>query len=83
MNTEVPEWMKPNESGVILTGKQREGPDGTKQTYLEVLELGKKIDSTVLNWLFRLYLRTNIPIKVQIDGGYNWYGTTEFFQEVK
>ena len=83
VNPEVPEWMKPSDSGVILTGKQRESPDGSKQTYLEVLELGKKIDSTVLNWLFRLYLRTNIPIKVQIDGGYNWYGTTEFFQEVK
>jgi len=83
MNTEVPEWMKPSKSGVILTGKQRDSPDGTKQTYLEVLELGKKIDSTVLNWLFRLYLRTGVPIKVQIDGGYNWYCTTEFFQEVK
>jgi hypothetical protein len=83
MNTEVPEWMKPSDSGVILTGKQRDSPNGTKQTYLEVLELGKKIDSTVLNWLFRLYLRTSIPIKVQIDGGYNWYGTAEFFDTTK
>jgi hypothetical protein len=79
MNTEVPEWMKPSKSGVILTGKQREGPDGTKQTYLEVLELGKKIDSTVLNWLFRLYLKTGVPMKIQIGGGYNLYGNDSFF----
>jgi hypothetical protein len=83
VNEEVPGWLKPNKSGVILTGKQKESPDGTIFQYLEVLELGKKIDSTVLNWLFRLYLRTNIPIKVQIDGGYNWYGTAEFFDTTK
>jgi hypothetical protein len=82
-NTDVPEWMKPSKSGVIITGKQSEHQDGSKHVYLDVVETGRKIDATVLNWLFRLYLRTSIPIKVQIDGGYNWYGTTEFFQEVK
>ena len=83
MNTEVPEWMKPNESGVILTGKQKEGPDGTIFQYLEVLEMGKKIDSSILNWLFRLYLRTGVPVKVQIDGGFNWYGNEAFFDMEK
>jgi hypothetical protein len=83
MNAEVPEWMKPSKSGVILAGKQRKGPDGSSQTYLEVLEMGKKIDATVLNWLFQLYLRTNVPMKIQIGGGYNWYGTTEFFDIAK
>jgi hypothetical protein len=75
--------MKPSESNVIITGKQSEHPDGSKHVYLEVTEMGKKIDATVLNWLFRLYLRTNIPIKVQIGGGYNWYGTAEFFDTTK
>jgi hypothetical protein len=75
--------MKPSKAGVILTGKEWEDADGTKQVFLEVLEMGKKIDSTVLNWLFRLHLRTAIPMKIQIDGGHNLYGTDEFIKAIK
>jgi hypothetical protein len=76
-------WMKPSESGVIISGKEWEDAEGSKQVYLEVTETGRKIDSTVLNWLFRLYLRTAIPMKVQIGGGHNGYGTNEFFEATK
>jgi hypothetical protein len=76
-------WMKPSESGVIISGKEWVDTDGAKQVFLEVLEMGKKIDPTVLNWLFRLYLRTAIPMKIQIDGGYNLYGTAEFLNAIK
>ena len=79
----VPEWMKPSESGVIITAKEWEDAEGVKQVYLEVTETGRKIDSTVLSWLFRLFLRTTIPMKVQIGGGHNWYGTNEFFEATK
>ena len=82
-NTDIPEWMKPNKAGVIITGMGWDRPDGSKQVYLEVTETGKKIDSTVLNWLFKLHLRAGIPLKIQIDRGYNWYGPKEFFQEAK
>jgi hypothetical protein len=82
-NDNVPEWMKPSESGVIITPKDWTHPDGSKQVFLEILEMGKKIDSTVLNWLFRTYLRTQVPMKIQIEGGYNWYGTNEFFESTK
>ena len=79
-NPDVPEWMKPSESNVILTAREWTHPDGSKHAYLNVVEMGKKIDSSVLNWLFRLYLRTQIPMKIQIDGGLNWYGSQEFFE---
>jgi len=82
-NDNVPEWMKPSKSGVIITAKDWTHPDGSKQVFLEILEMGKKIDSTVLNWLFRTYLRTQVPMKIQIEGGYNWYGTNEFFEATK
>jgi len=82
-NDNVPEWMKPSESGVIITTKDWTHPDGSKQVFLEILEMGKKIDSTVLNWLFRTYLRTQVPMKIQIGGGYNWYVTNEFFESTK
>ena len=77
-NTDVPEWMKPSVSNVIITGKELEKPDGSKQIYLEVVEAGKKIDSRALNWLFRLHLRTKIPIRVQVEGFYNWYESPTF-----
>jgi hypothetical protein len=77
-NNNVPEWMKPSKSGVIITGKDWTHPDGSKQVFLEILEMGKKIDSTVLNWLFRTYLRTQVPMKIQIGGGFNLYGNQAF-----
>ena len=76
----LPEWMKPNKSGVIVTGKEWTHPDGSKHLYLDVIETGKKIDSVVLNWLFKFNLRTGIPLSVQIDGGRNKYGTKEFLE---
>ena len=79
----LPMWMKPSESGVIISGKDWVDADGAKQVFLEVLEMGKKIDPTVLNWLFQLYLRTAIPMKIQIDGGHNLYGTAEFLNAIK
>jgi hypothetical protein len=75
--------MKPSKSGVIVTGKEWIHPDGSKQIYLDVIETGQKIDSSVLNWLFKLHLRTGISIKVQIDRGCNWYGPKEFFEVTK
>jgi hypothetical protein len=75
--------MKPNKAGVIVTGMGWDQPDGSKQVYLEVTETGKKIDSTVLNWLFKLHLRAGIPLKIQIDRGYNWYGPKEFIEATK
>ncbi len=82
-NTDIPEWLKPNKAGVIVTGKEWQHPDGSTRVYLEVVETGKKIDSTVLNWLFKLHLRSNIPLKIQVDGGLNWYGTLDFFEATK
>jgi hypothetical protein len=79
-NTDLPEWMKPSKAGVIVTGKGWQHPDGSSQVYLEVVETGKKIDATVLNWLFKLHLRSGISMKIQISGGFNWYGSKEFFE---
>ena len=73
----IPEWMKPNLSGVIITKRQWKNGD-----YLEIHETGKKIDAVVLNWLFLYHYTTDIPIRVQVSGGWTNYGTKEFLQEV-
>lgn len=72
-NMEIPEWMKPNLSKVIIT--RFPWKNGF---YLTITEAGQKIDSVVLNWLFHYHYTTNIPIKVQVSGGWMNYGTKEF-----
>jgi hypothetical protein len=76
-NYELPEWMKPNLCGAIITKRDWKGGK-----YLEIKELGKKIDSEVLNWLFLYHYTTDIPIQVEVSGGKYNYGPQEFLDEV-
>lgn len=72
----IPEWMKPNESGVILVFKELDGV-----SYLEATEAGKKIDSEVLSWLFSAVTKKIVQnLKYQVNGGWNYFGTKEFFE---
>jgi hypothetical protein len=69
----IPSWMKPSLSNVIIT--QRTYKD---IKYLEVFETGQKMDSSALSWLVQYCLSNKINVKYQIDGGWNWIGSTEF-----
>jgi hypothetical protein len=77
-NYELPEWMKPNLSGVIITSREYK----ENKVYLEVYETGKKIDAEVLNWLFLYHYTTDIPLRVQVNGGWNNFGPQEFLEEL-
>ena len=78
IDNEIPEWMKPEHSKIILTARPW-GEDNSK-VFLEASECGQKIDSSALNWLFGYFLRTETPLKVQIGGGWNYYGSEEFLK---
>ena len=65
--------MKPNKCGAILTWRKIEGID-----YIEAIETGKKLDSSVLSWLIMFNVNYKINIFYQIEGGANWIGTKEF-----
>lgn len=77
INLEIPEWLKPNLSGVIITRKQWKNGE-----YLEIKETNKEISSKVLNWIFTHHYTTDIPIRVQVCGGWNNYGPQDFLNEV-
>jgi hypothetical protein len=77
-NYEIPEWMKPNLSGVIITSRDY----GENKKYLEVLEMGKKIDAEVLNWIFLHHYTTDIPIRVQVNRGWYNFGPKDFLSEM-
>ena len=76
-NDKIAEWMKPNLCGVIITKKDWKGGN-----YLEINEMGKKIDATILNWLFTYHYSTDIPIRVQVSNGWYNYGPKDFLSEV-
>jgi hypothetical protein len=77
-NYEIPEWMKPNICGVIITSREYKD----NKIYLEVYETGKKIDSEVLTWLFLYHYTTDIPLRVQVNGGWNNFGPPEFLEKL-
>jgi uncharacterized cysteine cluster protein YcgN (CxxCxxCC family) len=69
----VPEWMKPERSGVILCRRERDGI-----AWLEVTEMGRKMDASVLNWLVLNVICKAQNIRYQIDGGWNYVGKPDF-----
>ena len=78
-----PEWLRPDRSKVIPTFKKY-GVEG--KIYLRLTEHKSKMDSSVLNWYFSFAMIHQVPISVQIEGGWNHYGPpdfVEFMQNVK
>ena len=75
---DFPEWMKPSLSNVIIVPRHI-----NDILYIDVVEAGAKIDSTVLNWLFLYTLEKKVNMRVQIAGGHHNYGTKEFQHAMK
>ena len=74
-NLEIPNWVKPNMSDVIITKRKIETHD-----YWDVIECGKKMDSSVLNWLMLHAINNSTNMVYRVDGGMNFLGTTEFIE---
>lgn len=76
-----PGWMKPSLSDVIITKASVRVPSesGMKVVeYYDVIEAGKKIDSSVLNWLLHWALDTGINVAYELDGRVHFVGDEEF-----
>jgi len=73
INLNIPEWLKPNRSNVILDFRKIENI-----LYLEVKEAGAKLSTEVLNWLLMEHLNNKINILYQMNYGWNWIGSEEF-----
>lgn len=73
LNTDIPEWMKPEQINAIISFKEVE-----KIPYVILVEAGETLDSKVLSWLFKYVLEHNFNFVWQIAGGINWIGSPEF-----
>lgn len=76
INKDFPEWMRPDISNVIVTGRIREGIE-----YSEVKETGKEISSTVLNWLVQETLRLQKNLLYRLNGQIYKVGSDEFHKK--
>jgi hypothetical protein len=71
----IPEWLKPNNSGVICTRRKINGI-----SFLDVVECGKQINSSVLNWLILEHINTGQNLRYRINGGINFIGQKDFIE---
>lgn len=74
---EIPEWLKPSESKVIMSWKKYSGGE-----YLEVKECGQKIDSTILNWIYIYSGQNNLNLAIEVAGSWYFRGLPEFTEEI-
>jgi hypothetical protein len=72
---EVPEWMKPSLSKVIMYWRSIEDIP-----YMSVVETGQQIDASVLNWIVQNALRAGFNVRYMVNGGWNLIGSTDFIE---
>jgi hypothetical protein len=77
-NPLVPEWMKPNHSNVIVTGRQLK-----EHVYWDLIECGEKLDSSILSWFFLFCLNNQINLVYRINGSINYLATPQFVEDYK
>lgn len=75
IDLEIPSWLKPSLSNIIISKRKIENIE-----YLEVIETGIKIDSSVLNWLVQYSILQNVNILYFVDGGVNRIGQQDFLK---
>lgn len=75
-----PNWMKPTESGVIITKKIP--PEGEAHSVYQVVETDKKIGASILNWLIHWALQGEINLQYQVDGKFHTLLSKKTQQEI-
>lgn len=77
INPEIPEWLKPSLSNVIIINQ-----DLADVPYYDVVETDGKIDSVALNWILLFAIRNKINLKYQVNGENNIFGSAAFIESL-
>jgi hypothetical protein len=78
LDMEVPAWLKPSESNVLLSPKVLKS--GIE--YIHVTEAGAPLQANVLSWvMIELFLNRNKNVVYQVQSGLNYVGSNEFVKE--
>lgn len=73
-NYDIPAWMKPNRSDVLIAKESIQGIE-----FYTFKETGKKLNSSVLSWLVQAHLEGKIKnARYELEGGWNFLGDQRF-----
>ena len=78
---QIPMWMKPNLSNVIMTKLSTRAPtdEGMRTIeYYDIIEAGSKLDAVVLNWLINWAIDNKLNIAYELDGKVHAMGDSKF-----
>jgi hypothetical protein len=73
VDEEMPEWLKPNQSNVIIDVRDAEGIP-----FINVIEAGETLRSDVLSWLITNALNKAWNLRWTIKDSSHWIGSQEF-----
>jgi hypothetical protein len=76
-NLDIPEWLKPEISNVIIDQREIDG-----HSYMMLKEAGATMSSKALNWFIQYVLNNQLNAIWQVEGGDNWMGSPEFVNAV-
>jgi hypothetical protein len=78
LDNNMPHWMKPSISKVVLT----ERVTNSGLAYVDMTECGTKVDSSILSWVIQYYLNRGVNLVYAVNGGRNFMGSPEFVGEM-
>lgn len=73
----VPEWMRPDRSGVVMVEREKDGI-----RWVEVTECGKPMAAPILNWIVHNLIGKGVNVRYQLSGGWNYFGAREFCEHM-
>lgn len=74
-NSDIPEWMKPDEINAIFTKRKFEDSD---IEFIDLVEAGETLRAGVLSWFIMYAMEKGLNARWQVDGGQHWIGSKEF-----
>lgn len=76
-NKDIPDWMRPDKSKVILTEKFYKGI-----SYIQMAETGKKVDSSILANVIQYAFLNGKNLEYNVEGKAHHIGSPEFMKLV-
>jgi hypothetical protein len=77
-NLDIPEWLKPEATNVIIDFRNIKG-----HSYINLIEAGSVVSSKILNWFIQYALNNKLNAVWSVEGGKNYIGTEDFIKTVE
>jgi hypothetical protein len=72
-NIDIPDWLKPNQSNVIINYAIIENVP-----FVKLIETGKTLSSKALTWVLKYAVSQQLNLAWTVDGELHWMGSMKF-----